>query len=155
MREQQDLSGLAVFLHTLSGVCGNIGAKELYAVAYPLSHGLKALSQEPNAKLSIPQQKQLEHIELHLHGLVKEITQAIPQESKEESGKEMLSMEIWEVKTRELMQLMSEQDSDAFDYCENWIQQYQLTEEQNSKLLAVKKALSDFEFDQAVDFLKS
>jgi CheY-like chemotaxis protein len=155
MREQQDLPGLALFLHTLSGVCGNIGAKELYAVAYPLSHGLKALSQESNAKLSIPQTKQLEHIELHLHGLIQEINQALPNESENSKGSETSTMEIWEVKKRELIQLVIDQDSDAIDYCDNWMLQYQLSDEQNKLLLDVKKALSDFEFEQAAGLLKS
>jgi len=154
MREQNDLAGLAMQLHTISGVCGNIGAKELYAVAYPLSHGLKALSQEPSAKLSVPQIKQLEHIEKHLLGLIQEIESALTVGNEMHTDIKDLQQGDWGQKLKELKNLISAQDSDATGYCENWIQQYHLSEEEKLVLNDVLRALSDFEFDAASEILE-
>lgn len=154
MREQNDLAGLAMQLHTISGVCGNIGAKELYAVAYPLSHGLKALSQEPSAKLSVPQIKQLEHIEKHLHGMIQEIVAVLKDVKEEAVSSNDLQSGDWKQKLSELKNLISAQDSDATGYCENWIQQYHLSEEEKLVLNDVLRALSDFEFDAASEILE-
>lgn len=154
MREQNDLAGLAMQLHTISGVCGNIGAKELYAVAYPLSHGLKALSQEPSAKLSAPQIKQLEHIEKHLHGMIQEIVAVLKDGKEEAVSSNDLQSGDWKQKLSELKILISAQDSDATGYCENWIQQYHLSEEEKLVLNDVLRALSDFEFDAASEILE-
>jgi HPt (histidine-containing phosphotransfer) domain-containing protein len=154
MRLNNDLGGLATLLHTLSGVCGNIGAKELYAVAYPLSHGLKALDQEKVKQLSVPQQKQLEHIEKHLDGLIQELRSVLSQQDEVVVQKSNLDEEKWEQKKSELIQLIESQDSDAIPYCDNWINQFQLQEQQSKLLHDVKIALSEFEFDAALEILK-
>jgi signal transduction histidine kinase/DNA-binding response OmpR family regulator len=154
LRIKNDLDGLAMLLHTLSGVCGNIGAKELYAVAYPLSHGLKALAQENVKQLSLPQQKQLEHIEKHLDGLIQELKGVLKDDEQSSDDKSNLDESAWKVKQSELLNLIENQDSDAVDYCENWIQHFQLDENQGKLLNEVKAALSDFEFDVALNLLK-
>jgi two-component system sensor histidine kinase/response regulator len=159
MRDQNDLAGLSLFLHTLAGVLGNIGAKELYSITYPLSHGLKALSEEPHAKLSIPQQKQIEHIATNLPSLIREINSAIPAEAiktedtANNTVKKVLDVQSWQVKHEELHSLIKEQNGDAIEYCLNWIQNYELSEEQLNTLNQVKKALMDYEFEQALNHL--
>ncbi len=155
MRENQDLGGLATLLHTLAGVSGNIGAKELYAVAYPLSHGLKALDQENVRQLSLPQQKQLEHIEKHLAGLIQELKGVLSQNEEVNTQKASLDDEKWNQKKSELIQLITSQDSDAIPYCDLWIDQFQLPEQQSKLLQDVKIALSEFEFDAALEILNN
>jgi HPt (histidine-containing phosphotransfer) domain-containing protein len=146
---------LATLLHTLAGVSGNIGAKELYAVAYPLSHGLKALDQENARQLSLPQQKQLEHIEKHLAGLIQELKGVLSQNEEVNTQKASLDDEKWNQKKSELIQLITSQDSDAIPYCDHWIDQFHLPEQQSKLLQDVKVALSEFEFDTALEILNN
>jgi HPt (histidine-containing phosphotransfer) domain-containing protein len=155
MVEHHQLAELAVLLHTLAGVCGNIGAKEIYSVVYPLSHGLKAVSQESGKLLNIPQTKQLEWIMQQVSDLIKNISKNLPDEKQAEFVKPKMTAEDWLYSINELKKLVKEQDTVSVDFCDNILSTYQLSEEELSSLKKIKSNLEDFEFDAAFEILKN
>ncbi len=155
MVEQHQLAELAILLHTLAGVCGNIGAKEIYSVVYPLSHGLKAVSQESGKLLNVPQTKQLEWIMQQVSDLIKNISKNLPDEKQAEFVKPKMTAEDWLYSVNELKKLVEEQDTVSVDFCDNILSTYQLSEEEQSSLKRVKSNLEDFEFDAAFEILKN
>jgi two-component system sensor histidine kinase/response regulator len=155
MVEHHQLAELAALLHTLAGVCGNIGAKEIYGVVYPLSHGLKAVSEESGKLLNIPQTKQLEWIMQQVADLIKNISKNLPDEKQMEYVKPKMTSEDWIYSVKELMKLVEEQDTVSVDFCDNILSTYQLAEEELFKLKRIKSNLEDFEFDAAFEILKN
>ena len=149
------MAELAALLHTLAGVCGNIGAKEIYGVVYPLSHGLKAVSEESGKLLNIPQTKQLEWIMQQVADLIKNISKNLPDEKQMEYVKPKMTSEDWIYSVKELMKLVEEQDTVSVDFCDNILSTYQLAEEELFKLKRIKSNLEDFEFDAAFEILKN
>jgi HPt (histidine-containing phosphotransfer) domain-containing protein len=155
MVEHHQLAELAALLHTLAGVSGNIGAKEVYSVVYPLSHGLKAVSQESGKLLNVPQTKQLEWIMQQVAVLIQNITKNLPDEKQLEYDKPKMSAEDWVYSVNELKKLVEMQDTVSVDFCDNILSTYQLSEDELLKLKRIKSSLEDFEFDAAFEILKN
>ncbi len=155
MVERHQLAELAALLHTLAGVCGNIGAKEIYGVVYPLSHGLKAVSQEPGKLLNIPQTKQIEWIIEQVSELIKRINKQLPDEKQQDAVKPKMTSEDWIYGINELARLVAEQDTQAVDHCHKILEVYQLDESQMELFKKVMSLIDEFEFDQALEILKN
>ncbi len=155
MVENHQLAELAAILHALAGVCGNIGAKEIYGVVYPLSHGLKAVSEESDKLLNVPQTKQIEWIIQQIADLVDRIKKHLPSEKQPESVKPSMTQEVWRNTMADLKKFALEQDASAVDFCDNILTTYQLTSDESLKFNKIKSNLEDFEFDAAIEILNN
>ena len=155
MVEYHQLAELAAILHALAGVCGNIGAKEIYGVVYPLSHGLKAVSEESGKLLNVPQTKQIEWIIQQIADLIERIKKHLPSEKQPESVKPSMTQEVWLNTMADLKKFALEQDASAVDFCDNILSTYQLTEDESLKFNKIKSNLEDFEFDAAIEILNN
>ncbi|MFM7015445.1 MAG: response regulator [Bacteroidota bacterium] len=150
---ENNLKELAPLLHTISGVCGNIGAKEIYVVAYPLSHALKVMIEENAAALTIPQQKQLEYIADKLQKLISDIKQKLIATNESQVEKSSISEEMWLQKSEALKKLIEGQDGTSIDYCQQMLDGFELSDERKATLEKIKTLLDEFEFDAALALL--
>jgi len=155
MVEKHQLGELASILHTLAGVCGNIGAKEIYGVVYPLSHGLKAVSQESGRLLNVPQTKQIEWIIQQIEALIKRIQEITPNGNQQERVKPNMLEEDWKYNMELIKKLAIEQDTGVVDFCDKILETYHLNDDQLNKFQSIKSNLEDFEFDQAIELLNN
>ena len=151
---EKDIHGLSEYLHGLAGVCGNIGAKELYALSYPLSSNFKMLISENILNISVPQIKQLESIADMLQDLIGEIEHALPKDNThEQQGAAEISEESLKAAIAEILELAQAQDSTAGERCEALLKQYTLDAGLSEKLQQIRSLLDEFEFDKATALL--
>ena len=153
LTSENNLKELAPLLHTISGVCGNIGAKEIYVVAYPLSHALKVLADQNATTLSVPQQKQLEYIADKIQKLVVELKEKLNSSKENTSSKITIADDVWQQKMVDLKKLVEGQDGTAVDFCQTVLDNYELNEELKTLLEKIKTLLDEFEFDAALALL--
>ncbi len=149
-----DLKELSNLTHTIAGVCGNIGAKQIYEVAYPLSHVLKALSNEGNRSLSVPHQKQLDHIGQELVKLSSLIVLKLG-DSKKQSDQPIQKWDKnqWDAFLDELIEMSRQQDGEAVDFASRWLNELELPTTEKEMLSSAVAKLQEFEFDQAIEIL--
>jgi HPt (histidine-containing phosphotransfer) domain-containing protein len=142
-------------MHGLAGVCGNIGAKEIYNVAYPLSTAFKILSNEGKLQLSVPHQKQLLYIQESVMKLSSQIEIALKNNnsSKVEVPQAEWNQEEWSKMMFELRAKCEGQDGDCFDFLSLWIKGKQVPSEWTEYIETLQGKLEDFEFDQALEII--
>lgn len=149
--DKNDISGLAELTHGLAGVCGNIGAKEIYNVAYPLSTALKILSNEGRLQLSIPHHKQLHFIKEEVVKLSGKIDVALKNNLKQVAKiVSNWNEKEWTTTLLELRAKCEGQDADALDFVNSWLSDKQIPSEKQSDIEALVGKLEDFEFDEAL-----
>jgi signal transduction histidine kinase/DNA-binding response OmpR family regulator len=153
LTSENNLIELAPLLHTISGVCGNIGAKEIYVVAYPLSHALKVLADQNATTLTVPQQKQLEYIADKIKKLVADLKEKLNSSKENNNSKSTIADDVWQQKMVDLKKLVEGQDGTAVDFCQSVLDTYELNEERTSLLEKIKTLLDEFEFDAALALL--
>lgn len=152
-KSENNLKELAPLMHTIAGVCGNIGAKEIYVVAYPLSHAFKVMADENSGTLTIPQQKQLEYIADKLQKLVSDLKQQLTSSEVNDDSKASITEEEWQRKIQELKKLIEGQDGTAVDVCQTLLTAVQLSDDKKATLEKIKNLLDEFEFDAALALL--
>jgi HPt (histidine-containing phosphotransfer) domain-containing protein len=140
-------------MHTIAGVCGNIGAKEIYVVAYPLSHAFKVMADENSGTLTIPQQKQLEYIADKLQKLVSDLKLKLISSEVNDDSKATITDDDWLAKIAELKKLIEGQDGTAVDVCQTLLTTVQLSDDKKATLEKIKNLLDEFEFDEALALL--
>lgn len=152
-KSENNFKELAPLMHTIAGVCGNIGAKEIYVVAYPLSHAFKVMAEEHAATLTIPQQKQLEYIADKIQKLVSDLKQKLTSSEVNDESKASITEEEWQLKIQELKKLIEGQDGTAVDVCQTLLTTVQLSDDKKATLEKIKNLLDEFEFDEALSLL--
>ena len=152
-KSENNIKELASLMHTIAGVCGNIGAKEIYVVAYPLSHAFKVMADEHAPTLTIPQQKQLEYIAERLQKLVYDLKQKLANSETNDDSKVSITEEDWQLKIQELKKLIEGQDGTAVDVCQTLLTTIQLSDDKKATLEKIKNLLDEFEFDAALALL--
>jgi two-component system sensor histidine kinase/response regulator len=149
-----DLMALSSITHTIAGVCGNIGAKQIYEVAYPLSHALKALSNEGNRSLSVPHQKQLDYIGKELVKLSSLIVVKLDQgEKSQDHLLQQWDTKQWEAFVEELIEMCQQQDGEAVDFAARWMKEFEIPAREKELLSSTISKLQEFEFDEAIEIL--
>jgi two-component system sensor histidine kinase/response regulator len=152
-KSENNLKELAPLMHTIAGVCGNIGAKEIYVVAYPLSHAFKVMADENSGTLTIPQQKQLEYIADKLQKLVSDLKLKLISSEANDDSKATITDDDWLAKIAELKKLIEGQDGTAVDLCQTLLTTVQLSDDKKETLEKIKNLLDEFEFDEALALL--
>ena len=154
LMQENNISELAPLMHTVSGVCGNIGAKEIYTVAYPLSHAFKVMVEENKNTLSTPQQKQLEFIADKIGKMVEALNESLNTTTETAAPKNSISNEEWNHKMENLKKLIEGQDGSSADYCKLLLTEFELESERKELLINIGNLLDEFEFDKALEILK-
>jgi signal transduction histidine kinase/CheY-like chemotaxis protein len=149
--DKNDVSALADLMHGLAGVCGNIGAKEIYNVAYPLSTALKILSNEGRLQLSLPHHKQLHFIKEEVVRLSDQIESVLKNNLKQVAAQvSNWNQDEWMKLLIELRTKCEGQDADALDLLSNWVTGKQIPSDKTKEIESLLSKLEDFEFDDAL-----
>lgn len=151
----QSVIEIGEFTHTVAGVCGNIGASDLYKDLIEISRVFKAAADTvPDKEFIEEHHKQLTSIASKLATLCKAITDVVPAEAEVKDKKELTSEERQKT-FDEIKNAIENNDPSANELCENLLLEYELSELDAKKLKQALNALNDFEFESANTILFS
>ncbi len=147
-----DVPGLDKFLHNLTGVCGNIGAEDIYAKVRPLYNEIKRSAEEGETTLEASLAERLREGLQELHTLVDAIHGFF-------AAREPVSDQLpltdgeWAGYLADLRRQVGENDPTAAQTAQDLLDRYELPAETRQMLQAVCRELDDFEFDNALNLL--
>jgi signal transduction histidine kinase/DNA-binding response OmpR family regulator len=145
---------LSSYLHAVAGVGGNIGAKEIYEKAYPLSNQLKELVAANDTTISQEQISGMLEVAELIKQVATSISENLPSEKQNESELKSLSDADWNSFVQQLIELTEGNDTAAVDACENLIKNFQLSDEKRKLVDDCIQLLNEFEFDEVLEKLK-
>ncbi|MGX9462588.1 PAS domain S-box protein [Shewanella sp. A14] len=147
--EQQNNKEISIIAHTIKGTASNIGAKRLAAFAATLEQSIKnAVEVDPVATLSQMQGQ----INDSLHMLDTLFPDDTAELTNNLEKKALLPIQsVGSDKVDRLMALLLEQNLDAIEYLEQLLSNIEL----DKQLLRLKDQVSQLEFLDAIDTLKS
>ncbi|MFN5092619.1 MAG: response regulator, partial [Bacteroidota bacterium] len=145
---------LSSYLHTVAGVAGNIGAKEIYEKAYPLSNQMKELVAANDTNISEEQINGMREVAELVKQVALSISENLPSDKQNENEQKQMNNEIWNGFILQLKELAEDNDTAAVDVCESFLKEYQLAEEKRILLNELIQLLNEFEFDAALEKLK-
>ena len=151
---EKNVPELAALMHTIAGVAGNIGIKELYELAHPVSSELKNVSQEANPTLNSTHLQKTIAVFTKLEKQLPIIEKFVKANAKIAAATSEVSDDELNERLAALAKAIENNDMQAGDLCEDMIVKFTLSEEMKSKLTGIQKALNEFEFDAALDILK-
>jgi CheY-like chemotaxis protein len=152
LRDQQ-IKPIAAYVHTLSGITGNIGALELHARLAPLSSKLHHQIQQESLQLSEVELLECKHLASDISKLIQRINQTLNEHAEEMTGKPTIDEKTLSEKWSELLVLVSNNDSAALDIAESLLSNYILDMETSYRLKKCMTALENFDFDEAYQHL--
>ncbi len=143
---------LANYLHTLSGVSGNMGMDTIYKSAHQLSLELKRIDNgtiEPELVNStrILAGNIAEQIGVIKSALIKVAAAPVPLKQPQ------AATDGAEESFRQLIKFIKTYDSRASEYCDHIISSYSLSDSETAKLKAANDALNNFDFEGALKIL--
>jgi two-component system sensor histidine kinase/response regulator len=145
-----DIAGLADFLHTLTGVSGNLGATDAFELASKLSVQLKSAKEAGERKIRVDLISQLQLLTVKLDELIESIRDKIEPEVVTRDVAKQIKEQNWSELALQLQKSISESDSVALDMIEealaNGGEGVSVT-----CLKEVQTSLSDFNFDKALE----
>lgn len=150
-----NLPGLAAYIHTLTGITGNIGAAALHAELAPISSRLHHLKQENNEKISIEDEQRIRDLTHQITLLTQRIAETLATPEAAISGKKTIDEKELSEKWSELIVRTSNSDSSAFDLADELLNEYELDMETNYRLKQCHRALENFDFEQALQYLSA
>ena len=153
LRDQQ-IKPIAAYVHTLSGITGNIGALELHARLAPLSSKLHHQVQQESLQLSEDELVECKHLASDISDLLQRINQTLNEHAEEITGKPTIDRKTLSEKWSELLVLASNNDSAALDIAESLLLNYSLDMETSYRLKKCMTALENFDFDEAYQILE-
>jgi HPt (histidine-containing phosphotransfer) domain-containing protein len=149
MIRDNNVKALAAYIHTLSGITGNIGAKEIHARLSPLSASLHHASQQSPVELE-------PHLLQSLMSLAHDISQLVIRITATFSDKAALTNNQKAIDDKALSEMWSEllvrtanSDSRALDLAEDLLSNYALDMETTFRLKRCLSALENFDFEEA------
>ncbi len=140
---------MAAYVHTLSGITGNIGAKELHKRLAPLSSKLHHQAQENALQLSDEDIAECKQLASDISTLIQNINTTLSNQVSNDAGKKPIDDKLLSEKWSELLVLTSNNDSKAIDITENLLTAYALDMETSYRLKKCLTALENFEFEEA------
>jgi hypothetical protein len=149
----QNAQALAAYVHTLTGITGNIGAKALHAKLAPISAKLHHQAQLHTNKIDdedIALCKSLAH---DIALLTRRISDTFSDQTTESAGKRAIDDKTLSEKWSDLLVRTSNNDSTAIDLAEELLSTYELDMEVTYRLKKCLTALENFEFDEAQQHL--
>ncbi|MFM2284591.1 MAG: hypothetical protein RLZZ543_88, partial [Bacteroidota bacterium] len=153
--EQRNTPALSLYLHTIAGVSGNIGAKMLYELAYPLSVETKQLVSDGITQITDDQLARMHKVESDLKILLEQIQQFIDAKANATQAQASISQETFTSILLQVGELAAQQDVASADLCEKLINENALSEEQLNQAKACLSLLNAFEFDEASALISS
>jgi two-component system sensor histidine kinase/response regulator len=153
LRDQQ-IKPIAAYVHTLSGITGNIGALELHARLAPLSSKLHHQIQQESLQLSEDELLECKQLASDISGLIQRINHTLNEHAEEITGKPTIDDKTLSEKWSELLVLTSNNDSAALDIAESLLLNYSLDMETSYRLKKCMTALENFDFDEAYQILE-
>ncbi len=153
LRDQQ-IKPIAAYVHTLSGITGNIGALELHARLAPLSSKLHHQIEQETLQLSQDELLECKHLASDISSLIQRINHTLNEHAEEITGKRPIDEKTLSEKWSELLVLTSNNDSAALDIAESLLLNYSLDMETSYRLKKCMTALENFDFDEAYQILE-
>jgi CheY-like chemotaxis protein len=153
LMSDQNAQALAAYVHTLTGITGNIGAKALHAKLAPISAKLHHQAQLHTNKIDdedIALCKSLAH---DIALLTRRISDTFSDQTTESAGKRAIDDKTLSEKWSDLLVRTSNNDSTAIDLAEELLSTYELDMEVTYRLKKCLTALENFEFDEAQQHL--
>jgi hypothetical protein len=147
------VKALAAYVHTLTGITGNIGAKALHERLAPISAKLHHQAQTNTSGLDdadIVSCKSLAH---DIASLTQRINNTLSNDTAEVEGKRAIDDKTLSEKWSELLVRTSNSDSSAMDLAEELLNTYALDLEVSYRLKKCLTALENFEFEEAQQHL--
>jgi len=148
LRDKQ-VKPMAAYVHTLSGITGNIGAKELHERLAPLSSKLHHQAQENALQLSDEDIAACKQLASDISTLIQNINITLSNQVSNDAGKKPIDDKLLSEKWSQLLVLTSNNDSTALDIAENLLATYALDMETTYRLKKCLTALENFEFEEA------
>ncbi|WP_143169185.1 response regulator, partial [Vibrio quintilis] len=145
--DSQDTEETGRFIHTLKGTAGNIGASQISRIALRLEESIAA---QDDASVT----GQLRH---ELSGLVNQAIQAIDELDSEAtglkpSGDDETDPEKEKLLIQKLRSLLEDDDTEALEVL-NELEELPVQSFDKAKLKTLSKAISEYDFDSALDTL--
>jgi HPt (histidine-containing phosphotransfer) domain-containing protein len=143
--EEKNQQELERYFHSLAGVAGNVGAKELYSKAYQLSLDIK------NDFQSVGQSTYSEIAELTntlIHN-INEYLEKVREKNIVESSEE-IDVQLSVIKLKELL---TQNDAEAESIVNALTNSSQISESDREVYIKIGKLLGMFEFDEALKLL--
>ena len=157
LMRDQNAKALAAYVHTLTGITGNIGAKELHERLAPISAKLHHQTQA-NANANELSEEDIASCKSLAHAianLTKTINNTLSNQTTETEGKRSIDDKTLSEKWSELLVRISNSDSSAIDLAEELLNTYALDMEVTYRLKKSLTALENFEFEEAQHHLSS
>ncbi len=157
LMRDQNAKALAAYVHTLTGITGNIGAKALHERLSPISAKLHHQAQA-NANANELSEEDIASCKSLAHAianLTKTINNTLSNQTTETEGKRSIDDKTLSEKWSELLVRISNSDSSAIDLAEELLNTYALDMEVTYRLKKSLTALENFEFEEAQHHLSS
>jgi CheY-like chemotaxis protein len=140
---------IAAYVHTLSGITGNIGAQELHSRLAPLSSKLHNQVQQETLRFTDEEVEECKHLATEIAALSSRINTILNQQESSEEEKLPIDDKALSEKWSELLVLISNSDSSALDMADQLLSTFQLDMETTYRLKKCVKALENFDFEEA------
>ncbi len=151
--EEKNTAGLANYMHTLSGVSGNLGIDNIYKVAHYISAELKKPAKGDILSIELADSsralagsvlQQINEIDI---ALTREPAEPIKAPAPENSD------EDYEENFQQLIKLVENYDSRANEYCEYMVNSYNLPPGKKEMLKEALHALNNYDFEGALKMI--
>lgn len=153
--EAGDVKAIDAYIHTLSGITGNIGAKEIHGLLAPLAAKLHKLKNEEEARLTQEDTVALNELFASVATLIGHIEISLDQQSTKQSTKKEIDEESLRKSWSELLLHTRANDATAADIGQQLLNEFNLDIETGLKLKRAIQALESFEFEEAEKHLTS
>jgi signal transduction histidine kinase/DNA-binding response OmpR family regulator len=147
--------GLAAFVHTLTGITGNIGAQEIQKLLLPHSTQLNHKSEQGINTLQEHNLEELQSLFQQIAELIQRINLALSANPIEGTNKRAIDDIALSEKWASLQLLASNSDSAAIDLAERLLEQYTLDLQTSLRLKQALHALENLDFEEAYHHLSA
>jgi len=144
----QDINEIKAFLHTLTGITGNIGAKEIHAQLAPVYAHVQG-QDKSITQLSPEHVSRIKEIFGLIAQLIQQIEATLSVESEQQVQRKPIDAEALRKRWDDLLTLIRDNDSKALDTAETLLAQFDLGPEHEYRLNRAVKLLESFEFEEA------
>ncbi|MFN5294363.1 MAG: response regulator [Flavobacteriales bacterium] len=155
MMLDMNVKALAAFVHTLTGITGNIGAKELHAQLSPVSAKLHHIAQHGEGQLTQEDLDTCSKLAEDIAGLTQRIRTTFSNPSSNASDKLTIDDKSLSEKWSALIVCASNSDSRAIDLAEELLNNFELDMETSFRLKKCLTALENFDFEEAQQILST
>ena len=143
-----DIHELKTFLHTLTGITGNIGAKEIHAQLAPLYAHIQG-QDKSITQLSPEEVSCIKEIFGLIAQLIQQIEITLSKESEQQAQRQPIDLESLGQHWNQMLSSIRDNDSSALDIAEMLLARYELSAEHEYRLKRAVKFLETFEFEEA------